>query len=56
MIEASVNNVSSFTLPNKTLLQSHFFGQSNEVYTPDFPRWPALVSIQIYFLKKNCLY
>ncbi|KEH37232.1 laccase, putative [Medicago truncatula] len=37
MIAASVNNV-SFSLSNTTLLQSHFFGQSNGVYTPDFPR------------------
>lgn len=37
MIAASVNNV-SFSLSNTTLLQSHFFAQSNGVYTPDFPR------------------
>ncbi|WRX29041.1 Multicopper oxidase [Theobroma cacao] len=33
---ASVNNV-SFTMPTTALLQAHFFGQSNGVYTPDFP-------------------
>ncbi|CAJ1798527.1 unnamed protein product [Sphenostylis stenocarpa] len=36
---ASVNNV-SFTLPTTALLQAHFFGQSNGVYTPDFPSKP----------------
>ncbi|QCE11665.1 laccase-17-like [Vigna unguiculata] len=36
---ASVNNV-SFTLPTTALLQAHFFGQSNGVYTPDFPTKP----------------
>ncbi|BAT84440.1 hypothetical protein LR48_Vigan03g136600 [Vigna angularis] len=38
---ASVNNV-SFTLPTTALLQAHFFGQSNGVYTPDFPTKPLL--------------
>ncbi|XVE79671.1 hypothetical protein DITRI_Ditri14bG0076800 [Diplodiscus trichospermus] len=33
---ASVNNV-SFAMPTTALLQAHFFGQSNGVYTPDFP-------------------
>nr|XP_016468710.1 PREDICTED: laccase-17-like [Nicotiana tabacum] len=36
---ASVNNV-SFALPTTALLQSHFFGQSNGVYTTDFPTNP----------------
>ncbi|KAK7373723.1 hypothetical protein VNO80_07139 [Phaseolus coccineus] len=36
---ASVNNV-SFTLPTTALLQAHFFGKSNGVYTPDFPSKP----------------
>ncbi|KAF8395144.1 hypothetical protein HHK36_019085 [Tetracentron sinense] len=36
---ASVNNV-SFVLPTISLLQSHFFGQSNGVYTTDFPVKP----------------
>ncbi|KAL2488907.1 Laccase-17 [Forsythia ovata] len=36
---ASVNNV-SFTLPTTSLLQAHFFGQSNGVYTTDFPSFP----------------
>ncbi|KAL2336629.1 hypothetical protein Fmac_011075 [Flemingia macrophylla] len=38
---ASVNNV-SFTLPTTALLQSHFFGQSNEVYSPYFPISPLI--------------
>ncbi|KAL3007695.1 hypothetical protein AAZX31_08G349300 [Glycine max] len=33
---ASVNNI-SFIQPTTALLQTHFFGQSNGVYTPDFP-------------------
>jgi len=37
---AAVNNV-SFTLPTTALLQAHFFGQSNGVYTPDFPSTPV---------------
>ncbi|CAI9776411.1 unnamed protein product [Fraxinus pennsylvanica] len=37
--EASVNNI-SFTLPTVSLLQAHFFGQSNGVYTTDFPSFP----------------
>ncbi|KAG8473744.1 hypothetical protein CXB51_035954 [Gossypium anomalum] len=36
---ASVNNV-SFAMPTSALLQAHFFGQSNGVYTPDFPSTP----------------
>ncbi|KAK6229076.1 hypothetical protein SCA6_018027 [Theobroma cacao] len=38
---ASVNNV-SFTMPTTALLQAHFFGQSNGVYTPDFPINPII--------------
>lgn len=37
--EASINNV-SFVMPTTALLQSHFFGQSNGVYTADFPTNP----------------
>ncbi|KAA8518922.1 hypothetical protein F0562_016304 [Nyssa sinensis] len=37
---ASVNNV-SFAQPNTALLQAHFFGQSNGVYSPDFPINPT---------------
>lgn len=33
---ASVNNI-SFIQPTTALLQSHYFGQSNGVYNPDFP-------------------
>ncbi|KAL2481986.1 Laccase-17 [Abeliophyllum distichum] len=33
---ASVNNV-SFIQPNTALLQAHYFGQSNGLYSPDFP-------------------
>ncbi|KAK9289447.1 hypothetical protein L1049_007602 [Liquidambar formosana] len=36
---ASVNNI-SFILPTTALLQAHFFGQSNGVYTTDFPTTP----------------
>lgn len=36
---ASVNNV-SFTLPSTALLQAHFFGRANGVYTTDFPSVP----------------
>ncbi|KAJ4826220.1 Laccase-17 [Turnera subulata] len=39
MFSASVNNV-SFVLPSRAVLQSHFYGQSNGVYTPDFPATP----------------
>lgn len=41
MFAASINNV-SFTMPNTALLQSHFFGQSNRVYSPDFPISPLI--------------
>ncbi|KAJ4839975.1 Laccase-17 [Turnera subulata] len=41
MFSASVNNV-SFTMPTTAILQSHFFGQSNGVYTPDFPTTPIV--------------
>ncbi|KAL2481559.1 Laccase-17 [Abeliophyllum distichum] len=33
---ASVNN-ESFIQPNTALLQAHYFGQSNGLYSPDFP-------------------
>ena len=36
---ASMNNI-SFALPRTALLQSHFFSQSNGVYTTDFPAFP----------------
>ncbi|KAJ8620732.1 hypothetical protein MRB53_029261 [Persea americana] len=36
---ASVNNI-SFIQPTTALLQAHFFGQSNGVYTTDFPNNP----------------
>ncbi|PON75583.1 Laccase [Parasponia andersonii] len=36
---ASVNNV-SFALPSTALLQAHFFGRANGVYTTDFPSFP----------------
>ncbi|KAK7849769.1 laccase-17 [Quercus suber] len=36
---ASINNV-SFVQSTTALLQAHFFGQSNGVYTPDFPITP----------------
>lgn len=39
MFSGSVNNV-SFILPTTALLQAHFFGKSNGVYTPDFPTSP----------------
>ena len=38
---ASVNNV-SFTLPTTALLQAHFFGQSNGIYSPNFPSGPLI--------------
>ncbi|KAG6631617.1 hypothetical protein CIPAW_13G103400 [Carya illinoinensis] len=38
---ASVNNV-SFSLPTTALLQAHFFGQSNGIYSPDFPSSPRI--------------
>ena len=36
---ASINNI-SFLLPATALLQAHFYGQSNGVYTADFPSYP----------------
>ncbi|KAF3449172.1 hypothetical protein FNV43_RR09900 [Rhamnella rubrinervis] len=36
---ASVNNV-SFVLPSTAMLQAYFYGQSNGVYTTDFPANP----------------
>lgn len=41
MFSASVNNI-SFALPTTALLQAHFFGQSNGVYSPDFPTSPLI--------------
>ncbi|KAL5740575.1 hypothetical protein ACOSQ2_029755 [Xanthoceras sorbifolium] len=38
---ASVNNI-SFILPSTALLQAHFFGKSNGVYTTDFPATPLI--------------
>ncbi|KAA8549296.1 hypothetical protein F0562_000980 [Nyssa sinensis] len=38
---ASINNV-SFALPTTALLQAHFFGQANGVYTTDFPSTPLM--------------
>ncbi|XP_010256874.1 PREDICTED: laccase-17-like [Nelumbo nucifera] len=38
---ASVNNV-SFAMPTTALLQAHFLGQANGVYTTDFPTNPPL--------------
>ncbi|CAL4893926.1 unnamed protein product [Urochloa decumbens] len=38
---ASVNNV-SFVLPTTALLQAHFSGRSNGVYTTDFPAAPLV--------------
>nr|QHI08141.1 laccase-17 protein [Boehmeria nivea] len=38
---ASVNNI-SFALPTTALLQAHFSGQSNGVYSPDFPTRPLI--------------
>lgn len=38
---ASVNNV-SFILPTTAILQAHYFGQSNGVYTTDFPKKPLV--------------
>ncbi|XP_077236894.1 laccase-17-like isoform X1 [Tasmannia lanceolata] len=37
----SINNV-SFILPSTALLQAHYFGQSNGVYTTDFPSNPPI--------------
>uniref|UniRef100_A0A2N9HXP5 laccase n=1 Tax=Fagus sylvatica TaxID=28930 RepID=A0A2N9HXP5_FAGSY len=41
MFAASINNI-SFAQPTTALLQAHFFGQSNGVYTPDFPISPII--------------
>ncbi|KAJ8768787.1 hypothetical protein K2173_023691 [Erythroxylum novogranatense] len=41
MFAASVNNV-SFAKPSTALLQAHFTGQSNGVYSPDFPISPLI--------------
>ncbi|XVE79688.1 hypothetical protein DITRI_Ditri14bG0077900 [Diplodiscus trichospermus] len=41
MFAASVNNV-SFAMPTTAMLQAHFFGQSNHVYTIDFPNDPII--------------
>ncbi|KAF8402942.1 hypothetical protein HHK36_011035 [Tetracentron sinense] len=38
---ASVNNI-SFLMPTTALLQAHFFGRSNGVYTTDFPNNPLV--------------
>ncbi|OWM64643.1 laccase-17-like [Punica granatum] len=40
-LAASVNNV-SFVMPNKALLQAHFFNKSKGVYTTDFPSNPPI--------------
>ncbi|XP_062110906.1 laccase-17-like [Humulus lupulus] len=41
MFAASINNI-SFALPNIALLQAHFSGQSNRVFTTDFPTKPIV--------------
>ncbi|XP_008358049.3 laccase-17-like [Malus domestica] len=41
MFAASVNNV-SFAMPTTALLQAHFTGQSNGVYSPYFPSSPLI--------------
>ncbi|KAJ1394388.1 Multicopper oxidase, type 1 [Sesbania bispinosa] len=41
MFAASVNNI-SFTQPTTALLQAHYFGQSNGIYSPDFPISPLI--------------
>ncbi|KAH0906848.1 hypothetical protein HID58_038675 [Brassica napus] len=41
MFAASISNI-SFTMPTKALLQSHYSGQSNGVYSPNFP-WNPVV-------------
>ncbi|KAF4352284.1 hypothetical protein F8388_005931 [Cannabis sativa] len=41
MFAASINNI-SFALPNTALLQAHFTGQSNRIYTTDFPTKPIV--------------
>ncbi|KAL3750847.1 hypothetical protein ACJRO7_011783 [Eucalyptus globulus] len=42
MLTAAVNNV-SFTMPTTALLQAHYTGQSNGVYSPDFPSHPKSI-------------
>ncbi|TXG73957.1 hypothetical protein EZV62_002536 [Acer yangbiense] len=39
MFQASINNI-SFVMPATALLQSHYSGQSNSVYSPNFPIYP----------------
>ncbi|KAK1586926.1 hypothetical protein Q3G72_007611 [Acer saccharum] len=39
MFQASINNI-SFVMPTIALLQSHYSGQSNSVYSPNFPIYP----------------
>ncbi|KAH9661057.1 Laccase-17 [Citrus sinensis] len=41
MFQASVNNI-SFVMPTTALLQAHFTGKSDGVYTPDFPTSPLI--------------
>ncbi|KAF7845502.1 laccase-17-like [Senna tora] len=41
MFAASVNNV-SFTLSSTALLQAYYFGQSNGIYSPNFPNSPLI--------------
>ncbi|KAJ8636705.1 hypothetical protein MRB53_010972 [Persea americana] len=38
---ASINNV-SFIQPTTAILQAHYFGQSNGVYTTNFPNYPLI--------------
>ncbi|XP_021889783.1 LOW QUALITY PROTEIN: laccase-17 [Carica papaya] len=38
---ASINNI-SFSMPTTALLQAHFFGQSNGVYSANFPSAPII--------------
>lgn len=38
---ASINNI-SFSLPSTALLQAHYFGQSNGVYSSNFPTSPLI--------------
>ncbi|XP_010685719.2 laccase-17 [Beta vulgaris subsp. vulgaris] len=38
---ATINNI-SMALPSTALLQSHFFGQNNGVYSPNFPQVPLI--------------
>ncbi|KAL3718362.1 hypothetical protein ACJRO7_003490 [Eucalyptus globulus] len=42
MFNAAINNV-SFTMPTTALLQAHYTGQSNRVYSPDFPSYPKSI-------------